>query len=157
MRSGAHGSPDPDGANRALQGVHALQGFRPMIFSGKPYAEGRTVIPLRMSLYLQALAFAQGMTPRALHVDGAARFLDDRPWERGLAWRNGRRPETGDPEWAAVTVRLPRDLADRLDLVAHRESVHPADLLYTMLFWYAWALYPPLHEQERRRRLLQGE
>ena len=121
------------------------------IFNGKPYAGGSTVIPLKMHLYLQALAFVQAMTLRALHADCAARFLAEKPWTSGLRWRDGRQPESADLGWVRVNVQIPEDLAIRLEKEAQREQVVLADALYTMLFWYAWALYPPLYEQERRQ------
>ena len=38
----------------------------PSLFNGMPYAGEATVIPLKMHLYIQALAFVQGMTLRAV-------------------------------------------------------------------------------------------
>jgi len=117
------------------------------LFNGMPYAGESTVIPLKMHLYIQALAFVQGMTLRAVHEDCASRFLAEEPWKKGLRGRDGRRPYPAGPEWVEVTVRLPVDLADRLS------EVGPSlpDALYTMLYWYSWVLYPPLYEQERRK------
>jgi hypothetical protein len=122
----------------------------PSLFNGKPYAGESAVIPLKMHLYIQALAFIQGMTLRAVHEDCASRFLDEKAWEKGLRWRDGRRSLTG-PEWLEVNVRIPCDLADSLVEVSHRNGIGLSDVFYTMLYWYSWVLYPPLHEQERRK------
>ena len=123
----------------------------PSLFNGMPYAGESTVIPLKMHLYIQALAFVQGMTLRAVHEDCASRFLAEKAWEKGLRWRDGHRPALADPEWVEVNVRIPCDLADNLVEVSHRNGVDLPDVLYTMLYWYSWVLYPPLHEQERRK------
>jgi len=120
-------------------------------FNGMPYAKESTVIPLRMHLYIQALAFVQGMTSRAVHEDCANRFLDGKAWEQGLRWRNGHRPARVDPDWMEVDVRIPLDLVDALAKVGRQQGVGLPDVLYTMLYWYSWFLYPPLIEQERRR------
>ena len=122
----------------------------PSLFNGQPYAGESAVIPLKMHLYIQALAFIQGMTLRAVHEDCASRFLDEKAWEKGLRWRDGHRPLTG-PDWLEVTVRIPCDLADSLVEVSQRNGISLPDALYTMLYWYSWVLYPPLHEQERRK------
>lgn len=123
----------------------------PSLFNGMPYAGESTVIPLKMHLYIQALAFVQGMTLRAAHADCAYRFLAEKAWEKGLRWRNGHRPALADPEWVEVNVRIPRDLADDLVEISHRTGVGLPDVLCTMLYWYSWILYPPLVEQERRK------
>ncbi|WP_414041209.1 hypothetical protein ACJU26_03790 [Acidithiobacillus sp. M4-SHS-6] len=123
----------------------------PSLFNGMSYAGESTIIPLKMHLYIQALAFVQGMTLRAVHADCASRFLSEKAWEKGLRWRDGHRPALADPEWVEVNVRIPRDLADNLVEVSHRNGVGLPDVLYTMLYWYSWVLYPPLHEQERRK------
>lgn len=123
----------------------------PLLFNGKPYAGEAVIIPLKMYLYIQALAFVQGMTLRAVHEDCASRFLAEKVWEKGLRWRDGHRPALADPEWVEVNVRIPCDLADDLVEVSHRNGVGLPDVLYTMLYWYSWVLYPPLHEQERRK------
>ena len=123
----------------------------PSLFNGMPYAGESTVIPLKMHLYIQALAFVQGMTLRAVHEDCASRFLAEKAWEKGLRWRDGRRPALTDPEWVEVSVRIPSYLADSLVEVSRRNGVGLPDVLYTMLYWYSWVLYPPLHEQERRK------
>uniref|UniRef100_E6QCP4 Uncharacterized protein n=1 Tax=mine drainage metagenome TaxID=410659 RepID=E6QCP4_9ZZZZ len=104
-----------------------------------------------MHLYIQALAFVQGMTLRAVHEDCASRFLAGKAWEKGLRWRDGHRPALSDPEWVEVHVRIPCDLADNLAEVSRRNGLGLPDVLYTMLYWYSWILYPPLHEQERRK------
>lgn len=126
------------------------------VFNGKPYGGESAVIPLKMLLYLRALAFVQGMTLRALYEDCASRFLAEMPWTNSLKWRDGGRPKSVDSGWMRVDVRIPRDLADCLEDVARREGVGLADVLYTMLFWYSWVLYPPLHEQERRKKMQGG-
>ena len=123
----------------------------PSLFNGKPYAGESVVLPLKMYLYIQALAFVQGMTLRAVHEDCASRFLAEKAWEKGLQWRDGHRPALADPEWVEVNVRIPCDLADNLVEVSRRNGVGLPDVLYTMLYWYSWVLYPPLHEQERRK------
>lgn len=128
----------------------------PSLFNGKSYAGESTVIPLKMHLYIQALAFVQGMTLRAVHAECAALFLAEKAWEKGLRWRDGHRPALADPEWVEVNVRIPCDLAGNLVEVSHRNGVGLADVLYTMLYWYSWVLYPPLHEQERRKAREEG-
>ncbi|MDD5375617.1 hypothetical protein [Acidithiobacillus sp.] len=123
----------------------------PSLFNGMPYAGESTVIPLKMHLYIQALAFVQGMTLRAVHEDGASRFLAEKAWEKGLRWRDGHPPAVSGPEWVEVHVRIPAHLADNLAEVSRRNGVGLPDALYTMLYWYSWILYPPLQEQERRK------
>ena len=126
------------------------------LFNGMPYGGDSAVIPVKMHLYIQALAFVQGMSLRAAFDDCATRFLAEEAWKKGLRWRDGHRPITADPEWAAVHVRLPSELADRLVVVSQQQGVSLPDVLYTMLYWYAWILYPPLSEQERRKSLRDG-
>ncbi|MBU2825008.1 hypothetical protein HF283_13005, partial [Acidithiobacillus ferrooxidans] len=46
---------------------------------------------------------------------------------------------------------IPAHLADNLAEVSRRNGVGLPDVLYTMLYWYSWILYPPLQEQERRK------
>jgi hypothetical protein len=123
------------------------------LFNGMPYAGDSAVIPVKMHLYIQALAFVQGMSLRAVYEDCATHFLAEAAWKKGLQWRDGRRPATSDPEWQAVHVRLPSELADRLVVVSQQQRVSLPDVLYTMLYWYSWFLYPPLYEQERRKSL----
>ena len=125
----------------------------PSLFNGMPYAGDSVVIPVKMHLYIQALAFVQGLSLRAAYEDCATRFLAEAAWKKGLQWRDGRRPATSDPEWQAVHVRLPSELADRLVVVSQQQRVSLPDVLYTMLYWYSWFLYPPLSEQERRKSL----
>ena len=72
------------------------------------------MIPLKMHLYIQALAFVQGMTLRAVHEDCASRFLAEKAWEKGLRWWEWHRPALTDPEWVEVHVRIPAHLADKL-------------------------------------------
>lgn len=121
------------------------------LFNGMSYAGESTVIPMKIHLYIQALAFVQGMTLRAVHEDCASRFLVEKAWEKGLRWRDGHRPALVAPDWVKVDVRMPIDLADGLVEVSYRNGVGLPDVLYTMLYWYSWILYPPLYEQERRK------
>ena len=125
----------------------------PSLFNGMPYAGDSVVIPVKMHLYIQALAFVQGLSLRAAYEDCATRFLAEAAWKKGLQWRDGRRPATSDPEWQAVHVRLPSELADRLVVLSQQQRVSLPDVLYTMLYWYSWFLYPPLYERERRKSL----
>lgn len=124
------------------------------VCNGKPCGLLRTVIPLRMHLYCRALAFAQGISLRALYADCALRFLEARPWEQGLTWRFS--PSAGegkDWEWADEAITLPRGLGDRLVQLSAQAAVSTASVLYTMLFWYSWVVFPPLHEQLRRKEI----
>jgi hypothetical protein len=122
--------------------------------NGKPHGVFRAVIPLWMHLYCRALAFAQGISLRALHADCALRFLEARPWEQGLSWRFS--PSAGegkDWEWTDEAVTLPRDLGRRLEHLSVQRTISTASVLYTMLFWYSWVVFPPLHEQLRRKEI----
>jgi len=121
----------------------------PTSFNGKSYAAAAAVVPLKMHLYIRALAFVQAKTLQSLYTDCASRFLAAKPWGQGLPWRNGHRP-AGDPEWIEVRVRLPADLAHAVVELARASGIAVPDVLYTMLYWYSWFLYPPLHERERR-------
>lgn len=131
--------------------------LRPSTFNGKPYAGSVTRIPVMMFFYLQALSFVQGMTLRGLYEDCAVRFLDGQPWSQGLPparlrWREvSPEPISGLNGWVQVDVRLPQEQAEALDAVSLKEGVCMTAALYTMLYWYSWVLYPPLHEQERRK------
>ncbi|MEY2343221.1 hypothetical protein AB4090_14095 [Acidithiobacillus sp. IBUN Pt1247-S3] len=120
--------------------------------NGKPYGLLRTVIPLRMHLYCQALAFVQGLSHRAMLGQCAQDFVKARPWERGLRWRSSPDPDqVSDLEWAQVAVPLPRRLASDLMKIGDQQGVPMDSVLYSMLFWYAWEVYPPLYERVRRR------
>ena len=136
--------------------------LRSSTFNGKPYAGSVTRIPLMMFLYLQALSFVQGMTLRGLYEDCSVRFLDGQPWAQGLPpaglpparlrWREvPPEPISGLNGWVQVDVRLPQEQAEALYAVSLKEGVCMTAALYTMLYWYSWVLYPPLHEQERRK------
>lgn len=123
-----------------------------VIRNGKPYGQLHTVIPLRMHLYCQALAFAQAISLRKLHANACGKFLEDRPWEQGLAWRNSPQiTDVNDWEWTAIAVVLPPDMGQTVDQLPAQYPVSAASVLYTMLFWYSWVVFPPLHEQIRRK------
>ncbi|MGE0047709.1 MAG: hypothetical protein AB7T01_02075 [Acidithiobacillus sp.] len=82
--------------------------------------------------------------------------MAEQPWMRGLLWRST--PPSGAVRgaeslngWSHVFVRVESDLADQLESLSEDMETSLPDVLFTMLFWYAWGVHPPLHEQLRRR------
>ncbi len=121
-----------------------------------------------MHMYSKALAFAHNVTLRKLHETMAHQFLTDRPWERGLKWRPtqsltqtlegaiGTKRTTG---WMQVNMRLPQKIVQDLERLSREQDTNISVVLYTMLYWYTWFIYPPAAEQARRAefRKLQRE
>ncbi len=123
-----------------------------VILNGKSCGVLRSVIPLRMHLYCRALAWMQGLSLRALHTQCAQEFLRAKPWEHGLNWRTSPSlDKVSEWEWVDVPFPLPFDLGFQLVRLAE-QSMPVESVLYTMLFWYTWAVVPPLHEQLRRKQ-----
>ncbi len=133
---------------------------------GKPYAEVTTRAPVKMHLYSKALAFAQNKTLRLMQEDMARQFLAEKPWEKGLNWRPtqgmtqtlsnavGQKVATG---WMQVNLRLPQDLALELERLTVTQNATLSSVLYTMLYWYTWFVYPPAHEVKRREEFRQKQ
>ncbi len=127
--------------------------------NNQPFAEVTTRAPAKMHIYSKSLAIASKTTLRKLYCTMAQQFLAERPWERGLKWRPtqsltqtlegsiGKKSVTG---WMQVNMRLPQKIAQDLERLSHEQDTNLSVVLYTMLYWYTWFIYPPASEQARR-------
>lgn len=120
-------------------------------------------MPVKMHLYIKALAFALNQSLNTVYQECAERFLAGEPWKHGLRWRESPDPSSRIPGygknsvsgWTRVMVRVQQDIGLRLEAVAEEEHIALPNLYYTMLYWWVWYQYPPVYERERRAKLLQ--
>lgn len=73
------------------------------------------------------------------------RFLDERPWESGLAFRESRAVSSteGGFAWEQLNVRLPKPLAEEVAGTAKAAgSPSASSFCYTALHWWATEVYP---------------
>lgn len=79
----------------------------------------------------------------------ASRFLAEKPWEMGLAWRESHavarfqdKEISERTEWRQINMQLPESLAERVERAAERAGRSRSSFCYTALYWWATIVYP---------------
>ncbi|MDD3760628.1 MAG: hypothetical protein PHO57_07330 [Acidithiobacillus sp.] len=131
--------------------------------TGEQYIEIPTRAPVKMQMYAKTLAFAGGETLKTMFRRAAERFLAEKPWEHGLAWRPtkgltttlkdtiGQKEATG---WMQVNMRFPAEIGNQLERLSVEQGVSLSSVCYTLLYWWTWWVYPPASERARRESFL---
>ena len=123
-----------------------------------PLAQVQTRVPSPLSDYLKMLSIerlpdqpAPFRTMQRMFESLFARFLDERPWSQGFAWRESHAVArfsggevTERTHWKQLNIQLPVDLAQRIETTAHKLDRSQSSFCYTALCWWAGALYPPV-------------
>lgn len=132
----------------------------------EPRVTKTTRIPARLRAYLKSLANLQYGTLNNMQIAMLRGFLTEKPWVHyGLAWRTTRATSDKSEDaaglratgWEQVNFFLPPSLAEEIEMVAEIEDVNVSVVLYTACYWWAWFVYPPQQEVDRRRRMNQPE
>jgi hypothetical protein len=123
-----------------------------------PLAQVQTRVPSPLSDYLKMLSIERlpdqpgpFRTMQRMFETLFARFLDEQPWTRGLAWRESHAVArfTGGElsertHWKQLNIQLPVALAQRVETTAKRLDRSQSSFCYTALCWWAGMLYPPV-------------
>jgi predicted DNA-binding protein len=127
--------------------------------TGEQYVEIPTRAPVKMQMYAKTLSFATGKTLKTMYKEAGTRFIDEKPWDNGLAWRPtkgltttlkdtiGQKEPTG---WMQVNMRFPVEIGNKLDKLSTEQGVSLSSICYTLLYWWTWWVYPPASERRRR-------
>ena len=113
------------------------------------FATLQTRVPEALHDYIKAISVYRYKTMAAMFEELYTRFLDERPYELGLHFRQpkaairAQRGEGGKTTgWVQLNVIVPEDLAERLRQDALRLEVSLASYLYTEIFWWSMYVYP---------------
>lgn len=117
----------------------------------KTVAEISTRLPYKMHVYSRVLAMSRAITVSELYIDAVKKFLDSRIFDFGFKFRKPKSPDlkksTGKSrdatDWVQINIRLPIDLAEKLEEIATKKGVSLSSVAYTVLFWYIGFVYPP--------------
>jgi hypothetical protein len=123
-----------------------------------PLAQVQTRIPAPLSDYLKMLSIerlpdqpAPFRTIQRMLESLFERFLVEKPWQHGFAWRESRavaRFSGGEvserTHWKQLNIHLPIDLAQRIETCSIQLERSRSSFCYTALCWWAGALYPPV-------------
>lgn len=129
----------------------------------EPLGQVQTRIPGGLSDYLKILALeklpgqpAPFRTMQKMFETLFTRFIDERPWDHGLAWRESHAVArfsggtiTERTEWKQLNIQLPIALTQRVETTAERLGRSQSSFCYTALCWWAGMLYPPVSSQVR--------
>lgn len=129
----------------------------------EPLGQVQTRIPGGLSDYLKMLALerlpdqaAPFRTMQKMFESLFARFLDERPWDSGLAWRESHSVArfsagavTERTEWKQLNIQLPIALTQRIETTANALGRSQSSFCYTALCWWAGMLYPPVAARGR--------
>ncbi len=106
-----------------------------------------TRVPVALRDYLKSLVMARLPDDRmhrsmlAIYSDALGRFLDEKPWQGGLPWRE---PKAVSEEWTQLNIRIPASLAEACLEEAMRQGDRSiASFCYTAIRWWAEYVCPP--------------
>lgn len=109
-----------------------------------------TRCPEMVHMYLKAITPYHYKTLTEMFEDMLKRFLDERPWEKGLFFRRPRSTSAtssgvkGATGWTQVNMYVPPDLADRINAVLMTHgNVTKAEFAYTAIYWWVEYIHPP--------------
>lgn len=124
-----------------------------------------TRLPRRLQRYMKMIANLRYGTLQAMHTEMFNAFLLEKPWiTSGLKWRETRaltgknkvgrsRFGTSIAEatgWEQVNFNISPELSAQIDALAIDEGVSPSAVRYTACYWWAWYVWPPQQEYDRR-------
>ena len=123
------------------------------------YVEISTRAPAKVQMYFKSLALATGKTQKTMLFEAAERFLQERPWQQGLAWRQTSKATVTEKDvigqkeaagWMQVNMRLPAEIGKAFIRLSVEQNVSLPSLTYTLLYWWTWWVFPPASERVRR-------
>lgn len=130
---------------------------RPATERQEPLDTIQARVPIPLVAYMRLAATvpsapgkAAPRTALAFHELALGRFLSERPWRRGLPWREGKAVSAPGADagedgvlWRQINIALPESLADKIRIVAARENRSVASLCLTAFEWWARYVCPP--------------
>jgi|FreactcultureFD7_1027221.scaffolds.fasta_scaffold00417_21 hypothetical protein len=109
-----------------------------------------THCPAQMYTYFKAIYPYYWKSLTEMYEDMLTRFINEAPYNSGLVFRkpksalarlnNEAMAQTG---WTQVNVRIPKELAERIEHVAAGHNQSNAAVVYTAMFWWAQYVYSP--------------
>ena len=92
-------------------------------------------------------------TQQAMFEDCLVRFMREKPWKAGLAWRQPRATKpspAGSTGWVQINIMVEAGFKRKVVAEAERlaasaegaERLSPAGFCYTALYWWAQYVYP---------------
>lgn len=110
----------------------------------------QTRIPDALHDYLKAVSAFRYKTMANMFEAMFTRFINERPWERGLHFRqpkaavkNNGTDAAARTGWSQLNIQLTQDMAAQVKEEAKKRDVSLASYCYSAIYWWCQYVYPP--------------